>query len=497
MITEVPLEESVQIEDYAVDPVLTGAVVDLQAAAARSAPGLRDRTVWMVNSTAKGGGVAEMLPRVTDLLNQLGIRTRWLVIGSDEREFFVLTKRIHNLIHGEGEPTLTEADRALYESVSRRLATEIERLLSPEDVLVVHDPQPLAMGAMVKAKLGLRAIWRCHIGLDERPAATRMIWRFLEPYVRAYDHAVFSTPEYIPSYLAGRASIILPAIDPLGNKNRELSPHQLVGVLCNAGLKGETEPIVTPAFEQHALRLRPGRAWARAVEDGQIGLLHRPIVTQISRWDRLKGFGPLLEGFVRLKQRIEEIADDPLHRRRLELLRLVLAGPDPGSVQDDPEATDVLDELVTQYESLSSSYRGDVVILKLPMGSTKENALMVNALQRCSTVVVQNSLREGFGLTATEAMWKGVATLGTHACGLRAQIRSGIDGLIIHDPGDPDEIAKRLNTLVGDPALRTTLSRNARQRVHSSLLVFRQVAAWARLLAQHATLPARRLSRTP
>lgn len=491
MITEVHLDEGMQLESYAVDPALTGAVMELQAAAARTAPGMRDRTVWMVNSTAKGGGVAEMLPRLVDILNQLGIRTRWLVIGVDEPEFFKLTKRIHNLIHGEGDPTLSEADRELYEKVSRDLAEGLEAFVSREDILIVHDPQPLAMGALGAQKIGCRAIWRCHIGLDENPPATRMIWRFLEPYIRAYDHAVFSTPEYIPSYLAGRASIVEPAIDPLGHKNRDLSPHQLVGVLCNAGLKSETEPIVSPSFQQQAQRLQPDGTWVKAEDDGQIGLLYRPIITQISRWDRLKGFEPLLEGFIHLKQHADSMAESTLQRRRIEIMRLVLAGPDPTSVQDDPEATDVLNDIISRYKALPEPMQRDVAILSLPMASTKENALMVNALQRCSTVVVQNSIREGFGLTATEAMWKRVPVIGTTACGLRHQIRSGIDGIIIHDPKDPAEIAKRLNTLTSDPDLRMTLARNARQRVHGRLLVFRQIASWLRVLGQHATMPTR------
>jgi len=492
MISEVPIDHGIQMADYAADPILTAATIELQAAAARVAPGMRDRSVVMVNSTAKGGGVAEMLPRLVALLTEMGIRTRWLVINTDRTEFFVLTKRIHNLIHGQGEPTLSADDRELYESVSRELALEIEQHLAPEDILVVHDPQPLAMGAMVKRKLGMRAIWRCHIGLDEHPKATSMVWRFLEPYVREYDHGVFSAPEYIPSYMAGRVSIITPAIDPLGDKNRHLSPHKLVGVLCNAGLKKAEHPIVTPPFEHQAQRLLPGRTWGPAGDHERIGLIYRPIVTQISRWDRLKGFEPLLEGFVHLKERVGEYGTDPTHRRRLEILRLVLGGPDPTSVQDDPEAVGVLEGIISRFDALPKEIQNDVIVLSLPMHSTRENALMVNALQRCSTVVVQNSLREGFGLTATEAMWKRAAMIGTNACGLRHQIRSSIDGVMIHDPEDPDEIARRINEVLADRELRFTLSRNARQHVHALFLIFRQLSGWLRVLGQHATLPPQR-----
>lgn len=492
MITEVPVDSTISLADYAVDPALTGAVLELQAAAGHIGPGLRERTVWMVNSTAKGGGVAEMMPRMASILNQLGVRTRWLVIGTDRSEFFVLTKRIHNLVHGEGDPNLSDDDRALYESVSEDLADEITPMLAPEDILVVHDPQPLAMGAKVKSRLGLRAIWRCHIGLDERPEPARAVWRFLRPFVDAYDHTVFSAAEYTPSYVAGKASIIEPAIDPLGHKNRDLSPHQVVGVLCNAGLKSATHPIVTPPFGHRVQRLRPGRAWSEAADGDEIGLLYRPIVTQISRWDRLKGFEPLLDGFARLKTG-DDFAETDEHRRRLRIVRLVLAGPDPGSVADDPEAIDVLESIVSRYEALPPDIQQDVAVLKLPMDSTKENALIVNALQRCSTIVVQNSLREGFGLTATEAMWKRVPIIGTDACGLRHQIRSGIDGVTIHDPTDTEEIARRLNTMLADRRLREILSSNARLRVHADFLIMRQLASWLAVIARHASLPPRLL----
>jgi trehalose synthase len=491
MIFEAPADDRIKLADYAALPIFTPDVMELQAEASRIAPGLRDRTVWMVNSTARGGGVAEMLPKMVALLGEMGVRTRWLVIGTDRSEFFVLTKRIHNLIHGEGEATIDGAERELYESVSRGIAGELAERIHPEDIVVVHDPQPLAACTMLKRDIGLRVIWRCHIGLDRYNDATRAVWRFLQPHAEALDHAVFSAPEYIPDYLAGDASIIVPAIDPMGHKNRELSPHRLVGVLCNAGLEAQAQPLVTPAFEHRAQRLMPDGRWIESSDGDPLGLLYRPIVTQISRWDRLKGFEPLLEGFVRLKERRHEFNGDARHRRRLEIVRLVLAGPDPGSVQDDPEAIDVLESLVARYRELAPEHQTDIAVLKLPMRSTKENALMVNALQRCSTVVVQNSLREGFGLTATEAMWKHTTTLGSNACGLRHQIRNGIDGLLVQDPESPDEIARKLDRLLRDTRLRSNLSRNARRRVHQEFMVFKQLRSWLQVLGQHATRPPR------
>jgi len=489
-VVEIPkVEEAFTLQYYEALHQLMPSVTDLRAQAAMMMPLLKGRTLWMVNSTAQGGGVAEMLPKMVTLLEELGLETRWLVITTDQPRFYELTKRLHNLIHGEGEPRLTDDDRSLYERVSRDNAQRVLDMVGPDDLVVIHDPQPMGAGALLKERLRMPLIWRCHIGLDEHLPQTRAAWNFLEPYARAYDHAVFSAPEYIPDYLAGRSTIIHPAVDPESHKNRELSAHKLVGILCNSGLKHESHPVLTPPFAHRAQRLQPDGSWGPAVSDGvQIGLLYRPIVTQISRWDRLKGFAPLLEGFIRLKKRLDDPARgyDDRHRRRLEIVRLVMAGPDPSAVKDDPEGQEVLAELIDVYRKLPERIRQDVVMLSLPMVSRKENALMVNALQRCSTVVVQNSLREGFGLTATEAMWKRRATIGTYACGLRQQIRSGVDGMLIKDPRDAEEVAEKLDRMLRDPTRRSVLSRNAQRRVFQEFLIFGQLGRWLQLLAQTA-----------
>jgi trehalose synthase len=192
-----------------------------------------------------------------------------------------------------------------------------------------------------------------------------------------------------------------------------------------------------------------------------------------------------MEGFLKLKKRLNEEGRewDPRHRRRIGIARLVLGGPDPAFIQDDPEGKEVLQELMDYYCRLTPDYQKDIVLLTLPMDSRKENALMVNALQRCSTVVVQNSTQEGFGLTATEAMWKRVPILGTHACGLRVQIRHGIDGMLTHGPNDSEEIANNLDELLEDPIRRDLLARAAQRRVHQEFLIFAQLRHWLRVLA--------------
>lgn len=477
------------LEDYASYAHLTAAVQALRDEARALLPALAGRKLWMVNSTAQGGGVAEMLPRMVALLRELGLPCEWVVIVPNDDRFFPFTKNLHNLIHGAGDPDLDPSDRTMYEEQSRRLADALAPRLGDEDLVVVHDPQPAGVGAMLeRARPSLVTVWRCHIGLDDETPQTRAAWEMLEPYVTTYDHAVFSAPEYIPPYLAGASTVIAPAIDPLTDKNRPLSAHQLTGILCNAGLMRHQEPVVRPDFAHRAERLgRDGRfAVANGADD--IGLLFRPIVTQVSRWDRLKGWKPLLDGFAKLKRhkdRLRGLTD--LQRRRIDLVRLVLAGPDPASVQDDPEGARVLEELVAAYLALEPEIQADVAILALPMASVRENALMVNALQHCSTVVVQNSLREGFGLTATEAMWKRTALLGSTACGLRQQIRDGIDGRLNSHPEDPMAVAEMLVGMLGDAAGRDRWSRSAQRRVHDDFLVFAQLRKWLRLLANEVT----------
>jgi trehalose synthase len=295
---------------------------------------------------------------------------------------------------------------------------------------------------------------------------------------------VFSATEYIPPDLTGTSSVIYPAIDPLSHKNRDLSPHKLVVTLCNAGLNKDYHPVLTSAFSQQVQRLQPDGTFAGVADDSEIGLLFRPIVTQVSRWDRLKGWFPLISGFEELKTRVAEShQSDSLSRRRIALTRLVLAGPELGAIQDDPEAGEVLQEIIVMYTKLPRKLQEDIAVLALPMACRKENALVVNALQRCSTIVIQNSLREGFGLTATEAMWKRVPVLGTKACGMRVQIRNGIDGILTDNPEDPQEIADHLNSMLSDPAARERWGRSAQKNVYERFLVFVQVAKWLRRLA--------------
>jgi len=474
------------LDYYATDPIFAGPVADLKTSAANVERKLKGRTIWMVNSTARGGGVAEMLPGMIALMNDLGIDTRWAVINSDRQEFFRLTKRIHNMIHGDASAGIEfgPADAELYEAVNRENAGSFAGHIKKDDVLIVHDPQPLPLGRIMSKEHGMFVVWRCHIGLDRHTDATASVWRFLRPFVDGYRHAIFTAPEYVPDYLGDRSSIIHPAIDPLSHKNQELMVPKLTGILCNSGLLPSYEPVTTPDYREKVKMLLPD---GTSSAPGEIGLLFRPVIVQISRWDRLKGWLPLLEGFVRLKrdaERRNESRKSGRRKRRVELARLVLAGPDPSAVADDPEGVEVLQEVFGRYADIEYDIRRDIAILLLPMGSIKENMLIVNAIQRCATVVVQNSIQEGFGLTATEAMWKRKPVLGSSACGIRQQIRDGEDGLLTGDPEDPVEISKKLRLMLDDTRLAYNLGRSAQRRVYDHFLIFRQIAAYLDLLGR-------------
>ena len=473
------------LDDYAAVAHLAAAAAELRAEAARIVPRLAGRTIWFVNSTATGGGVAELLPPVVGLLRDLGISTEWVVIGSTDPAFYAVTKRLHNLIHGSGDPRLGPADREVFERVGLENAVRLQPLLRPGDVLVVHDPQPLALAGFLRPAVRLVTVWRCHIGLDESNAATRAAWEFLAPYLEHYDHAVFSAPEYIPERLAGRARVICPGIDPLAPKNRDLSLHETVEVLCRGALIPCPGPTVGGPYQALARRALADGTFAPVNASESVGLLTRPTITQISRWDRLKGFLPLIRAFAGLKQSVyaADGSADPLQRRRLDLVRLVLAGPDPAGVSDDPEAADVLDELRAAYVGLHPAVQDDIALIVLPMRSVEENALMVNALQRASTIVVQNSLREGFGLTIAEAMWKRIPVLSnSRACGPRQQVRDGVDGRLIRDPEDEAELRHAIEEMLATPDGLRRMGRSAQRRVHDGFLVLAQLRNWGQLL---------------
>ncbi|MGF1509673.1 MAG: glycosyltransferase [Myxococcota bacterium] len=474
-IEDVPVRPKLGLRDYETYAELRPAVDRLKEAASRAALG--KRRVVMLNSTARGGGVAEMMPGLLGLFMDLGVDVRWLIISPTEIEFFDLTKRLHNLIHGSDGIDISKGDLDVYERTSQNLAANLTDHLRKEDLVVVHDPQPAGCGALAQRNLGFTAVWRCHIGLDGENEATRKAWSFLLPWLSDYAVNVFSVPSYVPKDLVSRSTIIPPGIDPLGHKNRALSVHKLTGILYSAGLIDSSQPMLYPRFPHLAQRLQPDGTFGSPTEPEDIGLLFRPIVTQVSRWDKLKGWDTLISAFVKLKRRH---ADDP----RIRLTRLVLAGPDPASIQDDPEGQKVFEELARTWSELDADIQKDIAVLSLPMEDQKQNALMVNAIQRCSSVVVQASRREGFGLTVSEALWKAIPVLGTGAAGIRAQLEDGVHGRIVPDPEDAESMSLALMDLLSRPDQRASWGLNGRMRTGQEFLVLSQAQRWLSLLGR-------------
>ncbi|MBT8177560.1 MAG: glycosyltransferase [Eudoraea sp.] len=445
---------------------------------------LKGRTIWMINSTAIGGGVAEMLPSQMRIMRTLGIKIEWLVIEATENAFFNLTKRIHNAIHGSGSGVFTEEDREVYERVNTQNVEKALEYIADGDIVVIHDPQPMPLARMIRAKRKVKTVWRCHIGLESTNETTEGVWDFLSVYYPDYDHFVFSLPSYVPESLKNKTAIIPPAIDPLSHKNRMLWMSKCLGILQQSGVIREQLPMLYPNYQHQVRRVMPDGSFNKVNHDSELDIIFHPTVLQISRWDRLKGFKELMEAFILMKKENEKKADkSSMAYRRIRHTRLALGGPDPAFVSDDPEGMEVLNELIEQYKGLSVDLQRSIALLLLPLDNPKENALIVNALQRSATIVVQNSIQEGFGLTATEAMWKKRPVLVSGAAGLRAQVQHNINGKINPDPSDIKKLAQALEDMLSNPLERDKWGFNGQVRVINKFTLFSQIKSWLDLLS--------------
>jgi trehalose synthase len=380
------------LQDYA--PIVgEPEILELRELARR----LAGRRVKMVNSTAVGGGVAEILNRLVPLMEEVNVPTHWEVITGGEK-FFQVTKAFHNALQGapyQGPPDWFEAFLATNEDNRRRMQFD-------EDFVVIHDPQPVALIAERNSE-PRRWVWRCHIDLSN---PNEQVWEFLKPWVERYDASLFSSPQFtrgldIPQYL------FYPTIDPLADKNKDLEPEFVRGVL-----------------EQY--QIDP----------------ERPILTQISRFDRLKD--PV--GVIRAYRMVKRYHD----------CQLVLAG---GSATDDPEGSAVLEEV-----EHAAAGDADIHILNLPPWSHLE----INALQRGSTIVIQKSLREGFGLTVSEALWKKKPVVASAVGGIPSQVLHKLTGMLVHSP---EGTAYQIRFLLANPAFAKVLGENGHQHVKEHFLL--------------------------
>jgi trehalose synthase len=429
---------------------------------------LEGRTFWTVNSTARGGGVAEMLSSLVGYARGAGIDMKWVVMDGDA-EFFRVTKRLHNRLHGadDGQP-LGPSELAAYERTCARNADALAVRIQPTDVFLLHDPQTAGMIPRL-LETGAPIIWRAHIGLDLPNEAAREAWRFLLPYVVRADAYVFSRPAYAWEGLDPElVTVIAPSIDAFSPKNQNMSFTSVTAVLRAAGLAADHHHPARAMFERlDGTTARVSRA-AHMIEEHALRL-DTPLVTQVSRWDRLKDPVGVLTGFA---EHVHLEYEDP---------HLVLAGPDVTAVADDPEGAEVLAEVEAVWHSLPRAVRRRVHLALLPMDDADENAAIVNALQRRADVVVQKSLAEGFGLTVAEGMWKGRPVVASRVGGIQDQIEDGVTGLLVA-PTDLAAFGEHVSSLLADPHEAERMGEAAQTRVRDLFLGPRHLGEYVDLL---------------
>ncbi|GAC1323797.1 MAG: glycosyltransferase [Mycobacteriales bacterium] len=437
--------------------------------AAAASSELGDSTVWNVNSTAAGGGVAEMLAVLVAYAQGAGVKCKWLVTEGDP-EFFAITKRIHNFLHGQqvrGE--LGPAEHEHYDAVTATNAEGLREYVRPGDVVILHDPQTAGLVETV-AEIGATAIWRCHVGRDEFNEAMSMAWDFLRPYLGRADATVFSREKYAPDWLPREhLAVIPPSIDPFSPKNQDLDLDQARALLVAAGVLGG-DTGAEPEYVRGDGSTATLESSAELV--GEPPDVDIPLVVQVSRWDRLKDHEGVLRGF----------AEHVLGTPEGEQAHLLLVGPSVAGVADDPEGQEVLAECTSAWEGLNADQRARVSLVSLPMENLEENAALVNAIQRHAAVVVQKSLVEGFGLTVAEAMWKSRPVVASAVGGILDQITDGQQGLLLEDPTDRAAFGAAVRRLLGDLDEADRMGKAARERVNQSFLPDRQLTQWYELL---------------
>lgn len=390
----------------------------------RLAEPFRGARVLHINATAFGGGVAELLGTIVPLMRDLGLDAEWHVIhGSDE--FFGVTKSIHNALQGSDVPWTWEAQ----ETYLDRLRENAMAFEGEWDFVIVHDPQPAALlafledSALSRRGASTKWIWRCHIDLTD---ANPQVWEFLRPYVERHDASVWTMPDFVPSNLdMPVVRIVPPAIDPQSVKNLSLD-----------------RPFVEEICRQYGL---------------DVG---RPIMCQVSRFDPWKDPVGVIEAF-------------RIARKEVPGLQLLMAG---SMATDDPEGF--------HYWELTEQARGGDPDIFLASNIQQVGSVQINAFQRAADVVVQKSIREGFGLTVSEALWKGRPVIGGDCGGIRIQIRDGVDGFLV---SSVEECAARAVELLQDPARSDAMGASGREHVRARFLSTRLLGDWLRLFAELGT----------
>jgi trehalose synthase len=385
-------------------------VKDFKAVRSRAAK-LKGRRILHINSTEKGGGVAEILSSQVGLERGLGIDSRWIVLRPSRDEFFLATKKIHDLLQGKKD-RMTDQEKQLYFEESKLMASEVDRFLQHHlpDLLIIHDPQPLVLGCSFPN--GTRKVLRLHIDLSEPDTGTV---DFLRPYIQQYHGLIVSRKDYRFSWNGhSGGSVIMPAIDPLAEKNREMSVQQAREILSFHNIHPD-----------------------------------RPIVSQVSRFDLWKDPLGVIEAYDHAKNKIPN-------------LQLLLVGL--SQARDDLTALEIFN-LVKRRAGRDTSIH--LFIDPDHLGDIS-NDTFVNAVQTGSDVVIQKSTREGFGLTVTEAMWKGKTVIGGNVGGISLQLKNGKNGFLV---SSPKETAKRIVQILRDGDFGERLGREARKTVQKQFLL--------------------------
>ncbi len=372
---------------------------------------LSNKHIVNINSTYQGGGVAEILHSLVILMNDVGVDAGWRILPGTQG-FFTTTKRIHNALQGEA----VESDlinKEYYMDTNHRFAKFTHII---HDCVFVHDPQPLPFIKFCDKKQPW--VWRCHVDLSKPQGE---LWDYLKAFILRYDIVIVSDERYKRRDLPVEQRIIYPSIDPLSWKNVDLDQETIDSHLHQYNIPTD-----------------------------------KPLITQISRFDKWKDPEGVIQVFLRVKEQVD--------------CRLILCGSAAG---DDPEGVEIYTNVVQNYHDYIE--KGDILVI------TAEDNIMVNSLQRASTVILQKSTKEGFGLTITEGLWKGKAVVASNVGGIPNQIENGKNGVLV-DPFDFDQCAEKIIHLLEDEKYRENIGKKAKESVRKKFLITRHLLDYLNLL---------------
>lgn len=498
----------------------------LESGAQRARRVLGGRTVWNVSATDTGG-VGVLLHALLPYAAGAGVRVGWFTLDGDT-DFFTLSTRLNHALHGRAHDGdgIGHDERADYERCLAFNLAEVTDQIRADDVVVLHDPATAGLAPELRRR-GVYVIWRCHVGADVPDEVSERAWAFVEPYLDSVDRVVLTRAVYRPGFLEpDTVRVIAPSIDPLSPKNRDLGAHEVEELLRAAGVEAdgarrgaaggdtadaagsgqharqadpvvrrvdalarradETVPQADPLVREADASVRqadpvvpgPGPVRVGSAEvDPHSGVMlaggpvpaGARLILQLSRWDRLKDMNGLLVAF---SEAFDELPPDT---------HLLLAGAQVD--EHDAEGAEVLSHCLQIWHGLEPDVRDRTHVACLPTRGP-EDALLVNAVQRRATVVVQKSLAEGFGLSVAEALWKGRPVVATAVGGIQDQITHEENGLLVADPSDLEGVMRHVARLLAEPAFAEQLGEQAHDRVRREGLSDRHLLDWVDLLGE-------------